>query len=72
MNSMPAPIYYSCLRSYTDWDIQDRLGFLAQRLGGWLSIRADCVDYFVPESYTYMLYMIDPNLVRHSHLDYIK
>lgn len=60
-----------CLRSRSSWTIQDSLGFLTQRLHGWFSIRNDCVDYFVPEPSAYLLYLIDPQLERYSHLDYI-
>ena len=65
------PQYLHCLRSSANMDVQDRLGFLCQRLGGWFSIRGDCVDYFVPESKTYMMYLIDPDISRHWHMDYV-
>ncbi len=60
-----------CLRSRSNWNLQDQLGFLTQRLNGWFSIRGDCVDYFVAEDRAYLLYLIDPQLERYSHLDYI-
>ena len=62
---------YICLRSHQDWTTQDRLGFLAQRLGGWFSIRGDCVDYFVPQDRAYLLHLVDGELSRQLHLDYI-
>lgn len=65
-------VIYQCLRSYTPWDTQDSLGFLCQRLHGWFSIRGDCVDYFVPQDRSYMLYLLDPNLKHNHHLDYIQ
>lgn len=66
------PILLTCLRSYSDWSTQDSLGFLCQRLGGFFSISAHCVDYYVPECHAYLLYMIDSELVRQRHLDYVK
>lgn len=68
---MKDPVTYPCLRSYTDWPTQDQLSLMCQRLGGWMSIRRDCVDYWVPEQYSYMLYLIDANLVVQRGLDYI-
>jgi hypothetical protein len=67
-----APQYLHCLRSHASVVVQDRLGFLCQRLAGFFTIRADCVDYFVPESHAYLLYLIDANLRRQQHLDYIQ
>lgn len=64
-------VTYPCLRSYTDWPVQNQLSLLVQRLGGWMSIRRDCVDYWVPEQYSYLLYLIDANLVVQKGLDYI-
>ncbi len=71
-NTTSAPIYLHCLRSYGDWRTQDRLGFLCQTLGGFFSVKGDCVLYFVPESHAYMMYLIDSDLRRCEHLDYIK
>lgn len=62
---------YPCVRSRAAWHIQDPLSLLVQRLGGWLSIRVDSVLYWVPETHTYMLYLLDPQLEREDHLDYI-
>ncbi len=62
---------FICLRSRSDWSRIDSLGFLTQRLGGWFSIRQDCVDFFVPEDRAYMLSLIDGDLERILHLDYI-
>lgn len=60
-----------CYRSRSDWTVQDPLSILVQRLGGWLSIRCDCVDYWVPEDRAYMLFLLDPNLQRKPELDYL-
>lgn len=62
---------YHCYRSYLPILEQDPLSLLVQRLGGWFTPRQDCVDYFVPESYAYMCYLLDSSLVRQAHLDYI-
>lgn len=69
---MLEPQLILCLRSYTDWDTQDTLGLLVQRMGGWFEIRNDCVDYFVQKGRHQMLYLIDPALVRQPHLDCVK
>jgi hypothetical protein len=50
---------------------QDPLSIYVQRKNGWMSIRNDCVDYFVPEEYAYMLYMYDSAIKRIQPLDYI-
>jgi hypothetical protein len=63
---------YICLRSHQDWTTQDRLGLLAQRLGGWFTIRGDCVDYLVPQDRAYLLHLIDSELRRQQHLDHIQ
>lgn len=61
-----------CLRSRsTDWTLLDNMGFLVQSFKGFFSIRCDSVDYYVPEAYAYMLYLIDPHLQRYPKLDYI-
>lgn len=71
MSAAGSLIYIHCLRSRTIGPVQDQLGFLAQRLHGWFTIRQDCVDYFVPEDRAYLLYTVDPHLERLSHLDYV-
>lgn len=43
---------------------QDALFNLALRLNGWASILVDSVEYTVPEHRAYLLYLIDPHLVR--------
>ena len=68
---MYSPNLIVCYRSRADWSVQDPLSLLVQRLEGWLSVRCDCVDYWVPESRAYLLHFIDPNLERRSDLDHI-
>ncbi len=61
-----------CLRSYSqDWNQLDTLGFLVQRLGGWISIGYLYVDFYVPENTSYMLWLVDDQLTRRLDLDYI-
>ena len=62
---------YTCVRCRSSWAVQDPLSLLVQRMGGWLSIRADSVLYWVPEHTVYLLYVIDPHLERLPRLDYI-
>ena len=62
---------YQCYRSYLPIQDQDPLSIFVQRKNGWLSIRNDCVDYYIPEEYAYMLHMYDSNIKRVQPLDYI-
>jgi len=50
---------------------QDPLSIFVQRKNGWMSVRNDCVDYFIPKEFAYMLYMYDSNIKRQQSLDYI-
>ena len=67
---MQEPQLIVCYRSRAPWDIQDPLSIMVQRLQGFLAIRFDCVDYFVPQDRAYMLHLYDPNLERKPELDY--
>jgi len=68
-------IYYTMLyvtyRSRLPFEDQDALGFFAQRVGGWMSVRVDCVLYSVPEHLGYLLEFWDPNLERVPREDWI-
>lgn len=68
-------IYYTMLyvtyRSRLPFEDQDALGFFAQRVGGWMSVRVDCVLYSVPEHLGYLLKFWDPNLERVPREDWI-
>ena len=60
-----------CLISSASWDVQDSLGFLVQRLGGWFQPRLFDVQYWVPEDRAYLLYCIDADLERRASDDYL-
>ena len=60
-----------CYRSRAQMSVQDPLSIMVQRLNGFFTIRCDCVDYYVPEAYAYMLHLYDPQLERKPELDYI-
>lgn len=62
---------YQCYRSYMPFTDQDPLSIFVQRKNGWMSVRNDCVDYFIPKEFAYMLYMYDSNIKRQQSLDYI-
>ena len=61
-----------CLICYLPISEQDCLYHLVERLNGWIAIKPYCVEYYVPESHSYMLYMIDPDLKRQLCLDYFE
>ncbi len=61
-----------CYRSYMmPYEQQDPLSIFVQRKGGWMSVRPDSVDYYIPKEYAYMLYMYDSHIKRLPLLDYI-
>ncbi len=45
-----------------DWQELDRLGLYVQRVGGWISIRVDAVDFFVPETVDSMFLLMNSSL----------
>lgn len=42
-----------------------------QRHGGMLSIRGDCIDFWIPRDYSSLLVLAWPRLRRQSGLDYL-
>lgn len=44
---------------------------LVQRHGGFLSIRMDCIDFWIPRCYESLLVLAYPKLVRQPALDYL-
>ena len=65
-------LLYCAVRSHSHIDQLDQLSLLVQRLGGWFAVRPLLiVDFWVPESRLYLLYLIDPLLERQPRLDYV-
>ncbi len=54
----------------TDYD-EELIWSDVQRWGGHLSIRQDCIDFWVPERYSVFFALKYPDLVRQSSLDYV-
>ncbi len=44
---------------------------LVQRHNGFLSIRGDCIDYWIPSEYRTLLVLAYPKLTRQPSLDYL-
>ena len=44
---------------------------LVQRHEGYLSIKSDCIDFFVPREYSVLLQIAFPLLIRKPELDYV-
>lgn len=62
---------YTCYHSYSNWDTIESLWLLVQTLNGFLSVQPLGVEFYVPERYGYMLYLIDAELIRRPSQDYI-
>jgi hypothetical protein len=60
-----------CYRSYMSFTEQDPLSVFVQRVGGWFSVGLYSVDYYIPESYAYMVHMYDGDIHRLVSQDYI-
>ena len=58
------------LRS-TDSDLQDRVWLYVERAGGHMSIRQDCIDFFVPPRAVSFLVLAYDELERRPDLDYL-
>jgi hypothetical protein len=62
-----------CYRYYA-WDSdldEEQIWADVQSWGGSLSIRADCIDFFVPESAAVFFLLKYPELTRQLQLEYI-
>lgn len=72
LDSQPRRIY--CYRYYAfcepDYDEEDIWRDL-QLWGGSLSIRSDCIDFYVPADYITFFIIKYPELSRQTQLDYI-
>ena len=71
INGVPRKLY--CYRYYawsSDFDEED-IWQDVQRWGGHLSIRGDCIDYFIPAEYITFFLLKYPELTRQQQLDYV-
>jgi hypothetical protein len=63
-----------CYRYYawteTNYDDEDIWAFV-QRHNGYISIRNDCIDFYVPREYRVLFELAYSELVRQPELDYI-
>ena len=59
--------YYAWASSLDEEDIWS----LVQSWGGHISIRNDCIDFFVPADYITFFVIKYPELTRQSQLDYL-
>jgi hypothetical protein len=44
---------------------------LVQRHKGYISIKSDCIDFFMPREYSLLLQIAFPLLIRTPSLDYV-
>jgi hypothetical protein len=44
---------------------------LVQRHAGYISIKSDCIDFFMPREYSLLLQIAFPLLIRTPSLDYV-
>lgn len=68
---VPRRLY--CYRYYAwqhDFD-EEEIWSDVQRWGGHLSIRGDCIDYFIPAEYISFFLLKYPELTRQQQLDYV-
>ena len=71
INTVPRRLY--CYRYYawdSDYD-EEAIWADVQRWGGHISIRGDCIDYWVPAEYISFFILKYPDLVRQLQLDYL-
>ncbi len=71
IDRVPRRLY--CYRYYAwDSDIDEEVIWSdVQRWGGSLSIRCDCIDFWVPAEYITFFVLKYPELVRQAQLDYL-
>ncbi len=58
------------LQSFINYD-EEAVWAMVQRHGGSLSIRGDCVDFWIPIDYSSLLVIAYPKLIRQPSLDYV-
>jgi len=70
MSEEPRRIY--CYRQYAGQNLDEELVWAdLQRWGGSLSIRADCIDWYVPAEYITFFLLKYPELSRQHNLEYV-
>ncbi len=72
IDSAPRRLY--CYRYYAFSDMnydEEDIWTLVQSWGGSISIRGDCIDYFVPAEYVSFFLLRYPDLVRQPALEYL-
>jgi len=62
---------YTAYRSYSDAPTQELLWLQCQAFKGWIHVYPDSIVYTVPESYAYMLVLVDSSIKRYPKLDHI-
>ena len=60
-----------CYRYYTGSYDEEIIWRDVQSWGGHISIRGDCIDYFVPARYVTFFLLKYPGLVRQPALEYV-
>jgi len=71
IDSVPRRLY--CYRYYawqSEFD-EEQIWADLQRWGGSMSIRGDCIDFFVPAEYVAFFVIKYPELSRQQQLDYV-
>ena len=64
--------YLRCYRlDYRSSYDEEMIWALVQRHGGHISIRNDCIDFWIHESWEIVLNITFPDLVRRPDLDYV-
>ena len=60
-----------CFRLYATVDYDEELIWeFVQRHHGYVSLRGDCVDYWIPKEYLVLFTLAYPDLTRQASLDY--
>ncbi len=63
---------YYCFRLYAFSDYDEELVWAdVQSYGGRLSIKVDCIDFFVPADYASFFVLKWPDLTRQRNLEYV-
>ena len=60
-----------CYRRYKGSFDDDYCFRLVQQLGGWISMRVDTIDFYVPENRAELLLLSGSGFIRHPELDYV-
>jgi hypothetical protein len=69
LDAQPRTLYCYRLTHLDPWD-EESVWSLVQSFGGHLSIRGDCIDFWVPVEYT-SFFVIKYPLARQPALDYL-